>query len=77
MSKLCYSVKGSPGQVISDPTEYDLVKPEIDVEKGYKNFAVIIFEYHELEFLFLKNIGHRRSKFSWRNGNQIEEWLIP
>ena len=77
MSKLCYSVKGSPGQVISDPSEYDLVKSEIDVEQGYENFGLIIFEYDEIEFLFLKNIGHRRSKFSWINNNVVMEWLIP
>ena len=76
-SKLCYSVKGPPGDSILDPSKYDLNRNDLDIEKGYKNFAVILFEYHELEFLFLKNIGHRRSKFSWKNGNRIEEWLIP
>ena len=77
MSKLCYSVKGAPGQVISDPNEYDLVKSEIDIEKGYENFGLIIFEYDEMEFLFLKNIGHRRSKFSWKKNNIVMDWLIP
>lgn len=77
MSKLCYSVKGSPGRVISDPAKYDLVKSEIDVEKGYENFGLIIFKYDEIEFLFLKNIGHRRSKFYWINNNVAMKWLIP
>ena len=77
MSKLCYSVKGAPGQTITDPSGYDLIKSEIDVEKGYENFGVIIFEYDEIEFLFLKNIGHRRSKFSWKDHKVIMEWLIP
>ena len=77
MSKLCYSVKGAPGQIITDPNEYDLIKSEIDVEKGYENFGVIIFEYDEIEFLFLKNIGHRRSKFSWKDHKVVMEWLIP
>ena len=42
-SKLCYSVNGPPGDSILDPSKYDLNKDDVDVEKGYKNFAVILF----------------------------------
>ena len=77
MSKICYSVKDSPGNKISSPEPFDLIKEEIDIELGYNNFAVLHFSYDSLEFLFLKGAGHRRSLFDW-NSDQLESsWLIP
>jgi pyridoxamine 5'-phosphate oxidase len=77
MSKMCYSVKDSPGNKISSPEPFDLIKEEIDIELGYNNFAVLHFSYDSLEFLFLKGAGHRRSLFDW-NSDQLESsWLIP
>ena len=77
MSKMCYSVSNSPGKEILEPEEYDIVKEQIEIESGYKNFAVIIFKFDYLEFLFLKGAGHRRSSFDWSNGDLISNWLIP
>ena len=77
MSKMCYSVKGAPGEKISLPDEFDIVKEETEIEKGYKNFSVIIFEFDYLEFLYLKGSGHRRSSFDWSNGKLDSNWLIP
>ena len=77
MSKMCYSVSNSPGKEILAPEEYDIVKEQIEIESGYKNFAVIIFKFDYLEFLFLKGAGHRRSSFDWSNGDLISNWLIP
>ena len=77
MSKICYSVSNSPGKEILAPEEYDIVKEQIEIEDGYKNFAVIIFKFDYLEFLFLKGAGHRRSSFDWSNGDLISNWLIP
>ena len=77
MSKMCYSVKDSPGNKISSPEPFDLIKEEINIELGYNNFAVLHFSYDSLEFLFLKGAGHRRSLFDW-NSDQLESsWLIP
>ena len=77
MSKMCYSVKDSPGNKISSPEPFDLVKEEIDIELGYNNFAVLHFSYDSLEFLFLKGAGHRRSLFDWSSNQLKSSWLIP
>ena len=77
MSKMCYSVKDSPGNKISSPEPFDLVKEEIDIELGYNNFAVLHFSYDSLEFLFLKGAGHRRSLFDWNSSQLKSSWLIP
>ena len=77
MSKMCYSVKDSPGIKISSPEPFDLIKEEIDIELGYDNFAVLLFSYDSLEFLFLKGSGHRRSLFDWNSSQLKSSWLIP
>ena len=77
MSKMCYSVKDSPGNKISSPEPFDLIKEEIDIELGYNNFAVLHFNYDSLEFLFLKGAGHRRSFFDWSSDQLKSSWLIP
>ena len=77
MSKVCYSVKHSPGLKISSPESFDIVKEEIDIELGYENFAVLLFCYDSLEFLFLKGAGHRRSLFDWSSNQLKSSWLIP
>ena len=77
MSKMCYSVKDSPGIKISSPEPFDLIKEEIDIELGYDNFAVLLFHYDSLEFLFLKGAGHRRSLFDWSSDQLKSSWLIP
>ena len=48
MSKMCYSIKDSPGKKISSPEPFDLVKEEINIELGYENFAVLLFYYDSL-----------------------------
>ena len=77
MSKMCYSVKDSPGNKVSSPEPFDLIKEEIDIELGYNNFAVLYFSYDSLEFLFLKGAGHRRSLFDWSSDQLKSSWLIP
>ena len=77
MSKMCYSVKDSPGNKISSPEPFDLIKEEIDIELGYNNFAVLHFSYDSLEFLFLKGAGHGRSLFDWSSDQLESSWLIP
>ena len=73
-SKKCYSVKGGSSKQIEDPNEYDI--QEYDVERGYKNFSVLIFSFDTLEFLYLKRSGHRRAIHSWDDG-LVSSWLVP
>ena len=73
-SKKCYSVKGGSTKEIEDPQDYDI--QDFIVEDGYKNFAVLIFKFQSLEFLYLKSSGHRRAIHKW-DDNQISTWLVP
>jgi len=73
-SKKCYSVKGGSSKVIDDPADYDI--KEFNVEDGYKNFAVLVFNFDALEFLFLKSTGHRRAIHKW-NKDLKSSWLVP
>ena len=73
-SKKCYSVKGGSSKEIPDPEEYDITN--FEVEDGYKNFAVIVFKFNSLEFLYLKSSGHRRALHSW-DDEYSSTWLVP
>ena len=73
-SKKCYSVKGGSSKEISEPSAYDI--QDFEVEDGYKNFAVLIFTFDSLEFLYLKSSGHRRAFHKWKN-NLKSTWLVP
>ena len=73
-SKKCYSVKGGSSKVINDPVDYDI--KEFEVEEGYKNFAVLLFFFNSLEFLYLKSSGHRRAIHVWDRKIK-SNWLIP
>lgn len=73
-SKKCYSVKGGSTKEIENPKDYDI--EDFTVEDGYKNFAVLIFKFSSLEFLFLKSSGHRRAIHKWNEG-QTSTWLVP
>jgi hypothetical protein len=73
-SKKCYSVKGGSSKKIENPEDYDITN--FEVEDGYKNFAVIIFNFLSLEFLYLKSSGHRRALHDWHD-NYSSTWLVP
>ena len=73
-SKKCYSVKGGSSKEISNPEEYDI--KDFKVEEGYKNFAVLVFHFNSLEFLYLKSSGHRRAIHKW-NDEYDSKWLVP
>ncbi|MAR94758.1 MAG: pyridoxamine 5'-phosphate oxidase [Gammaproteobacteria bacterium] len=73
-SKKCYSVKEGSTKEILEPSEYDI--QDFEVEDGYKNFAVLIFTFDSLEFLYLKSSGHRRAIHKWKD-NLKSTWLVP
>ena len=77
MSKVCYSVSESPGKNIDDPRNYDVDSKNIDLNKGYKNFAVINFHFSSLEFLYLRSSGHRRSIHVWETEELRSNWMVP
>ena len=73
-SKKCYSVKGGSSKKIENPGDYDIT--DFEVEDGYQNFAVIIFNFLSLEFLYLKSSGHRRALHDWCD-DYSSTWLVP
>ena len=73
-SKKCYSVKGGSSKKIESPGDYDITN--FEVEDGYQNFAVIIFNFLSLEFLYLKSSGHRRALHDWYD-DYSSTWLVP
>ena len=73
-SKKCYSVKGGSSKKIENPGDYDIAN--FEVEDGYQNFAVIIFNFLSLEFLYLKSSGHRRALHDWYD-DYSSTWLVP
>ena len=73
-SKKCYSVRGGSSFKIDDPNQYDL--KDGNLEDGYMNFAVLIFQFDSLEFLHLKSSGHRRAIHTW-NDVYKSSWLVP
>ena len=77
MSKVCYSVSESPGKKIDDPRNYDVDSENININEGYKNFAVINFHFNSLEFLYLRSSGHRRSIHVWEAEELISNWMVP
>ena len=77
MSKVCYSVSESPGKKIDDPRNYDVDSENININEGYKNFAVINFHFNSLEFLYLMSSGHRRSIHVWEAEELISNWIVP
>ena len=77
MSKICYSVSESPGKKIDDPRNYDVDSENININEGYKNFAVINFHFNSLEFLYLRSSGHRRSIHVWETEELRSNWMVP
>ena len=77
MSKVCYSISESPGNEIDDPGNYDVDSENININEGYKNFAVINFHFNSLEFLYLMSSGHRRSIHVWEAEELISSWMVP
>ena len=77
MSKVCYSISESPGKEIDDPGKYDVDSENINLNEGYKNFAVINFHFNSLEFLYLRGSGHRRSIHVWETEELRSNWMVP
>ena len=77
MSKVCYSISESPGKEIDDPGKYDVDSENINIDEGYKNFAVINFHFNSLEFLYLMSSGHRRSIHVWETEELRSNWMVP
>lgn len=82
-SRRCYVAEAAPGAFSAVPTSglpasVENRVPDIaETEIGRENFAVLMIEIDQLEWLYLAHDGHRRARFV-RNGNDwVGNWLIP
>lgn len=49
----------------------------LDGLEGRKNFAVIVCQFNEMDWLLLKLTGHMRAKFHWHDNRMDGSWVIP
>lgn len=81
--RINYCSEMAPGTSTEKPTSgvADLVlnkAPQLlDTQDIRKNFAVIVCQFHELDWLLLKLSGHIRARFSWKNNRVERSWVIP
>ena len=48
-----------------------------DVSEGRTNFAAIVCQFDEMDWLLLKLTGHVRAKFHWQDNRMDASWVIP
>lgn len=84
-ARRCYLAEAAPGAV-SDvplsglPAAMEGVKPTIkDIAPARPNFAVMLFEFDSIEWLYLANAGHRRARWHWDGTRKSwhGKWLVP
>jgi len=44
---------------------------------GFEHFIAVSFAVNSIEWLYLAHGGHRRARFTWRDGAQSSTWLAP
>lgn len=84
-ARRCYLTQGAPGSVSAAPTSglpkaMEGVQPTAsDIGPARENFAVLLFTFDTIDWLYLANIGHRRAFFQWDDNASkwAAEWRIP
>ena len=83
--KRCYLADPAPGTIVETPISgldpsMEGRKPEaFEVVPARDNFAIILIEIRQIEWLYLAHTGHRRAVFAWNEeSDQWDgQWLIP
>ncbi len=81
-SRRCY-VGDAPTKLSKTPTSglpdslIDREPTREESEQGKANFVVITSTIEEIDCLEMNVRGHRRSLFTWNNGNLETKWLTP
>jgi pyridoxamine 5'-phosphate oxidase len=84
-ARRCYMAENAPGAVSNDPTSglpswIEGIQPSLDdITPAKANFALFLFEFASLEWLYLANKGHRRARWRWDDvaKNWQGNWLVP
>lgn len=69
-SRMCYAIEPGPGTPAAAPP----AAPR-DAEAGQPHFAVVLFTFTRLEWLWLDAAGHRRARFDFAPDHAT--WLVP
>lgn len=82
--RINYCAKVPPGSPTEKPTSGlpDLLDDKLpqmfEGSEARKNFAAIVCQFHEMDWLLLKLTGHIRAKFYWKDNRPLEaSWIIP
>ncbi|MBX9814218.1 MAG: hypothetical protein A4S12_08025 [Proteobacteria bacterium SG_bin5] len=71
-ARACYAISPAPGTVVETPPPAPELTPG-----AHENFAVLIVQYHSLDWLWLSAEGHRRARFDWVDETLEARWLVP
>lgn len=83
MSKRCYTILDNSGTIKEKPNsgipEIFLEKgpTKEEIEKGKKNFAVIVSKIKHINWLFLKSSGNISAEFNFEENGITQNWIIP
>lgn len=75
MSKKCYLNKYAPGTVIENSKDYMNNNSDIDINDGFRNFAVLKIKIDKIDWLNLNHQGHERLMFDLKQNKS--EWISP
>jgi pyridoxamine 5'-phosphate oxidase len=82
-ARRCYMTEKAPGALLSAPSSGlpDWIVGQQPIEEQLQpyrvNFAVLWFEFSQLEWLYLANVGHRRARWIWNKKDWHGSWLVP
>jgi pyridoxamine 5'-phosphate oxidase len=82
-SRRCYLAEMSPGTQIEVPTSglplhvENRVPTVIETLPARRNFAVLIVDIDQIEWLYLASDGHRRAVFTRTVDTWSGQWLVP
>ena len=84
-ARRCYLAEDAPGTVSGRPLsglpEWVEGRPpsEEEVAPARANFSILLFEFNQIEWLYLANMGHRRARWEWNSADLRwdGDWLVP
>jgi pyridoxamine 5'-phosphate oxidase len=84
-ARRCYMAEAGPGDLWLHPTSglpgwIEGKQPDDNqIAPARPNFALLMFEFDRLEWLYLANQGHRRALWHWDDAHEKWQgnWLIP
>lgn len=84
-ARRCYMAQTAPGSEVAGPSSGlpDWIEgkqpSEAQLVDARPNFATLLFEANQLEWLYLANVGHRRARWTWdaEQASWNGRWLVP